>query len=123
MLWSGSTVTVRHPGTDPSTRDEAPPRSPPPPATALKVAVVAERDQRLPDGRVDVATGQPRGPERGGHGLEQHRADLDRSARGGVDGGKLGVVAESRAGHIEIGDGSLDDRSRRIEFGDVSDRD
>ena len=88
-----------------------------------EVAVVAERDQRLPDGRIDVAVGQPRGAQRDRHRLEQHRPDVDRRARRRVDRRQLGVVAESRARPVEVGDDPLDDGRRRGEGAGVSDRD
>ncbi len=50
----------------------------------VEVAVIAERDQRAPHRRVDVAAGQPRRPQRTAHRVEQDRPDPDRRSGGRV---------------------------------------
>ncbi len=50
------------------------------------LAAVAERDQRLADGRVDVAARQARGPQRGVDRVDQQCADVHTRPARGIDG-------------------------------------
>ena len=87
------------------------------------VAVVSERHQRLADGGIDVAVGQPRRAQRRRDRLDQQRADGDGLAVGGVDHRQLGVVAEARAGEVERLDDLGDRRSGGRHPPQVSDPD
>ena len=66
-----------------------------------QVTVVAERDQRLAQGRVDVAVGQLGGAHGGGDRLESSGPTAHRAAGGAVERRQLGVVAKARAGPVE----------------------
>jgi hypothetical protein len=77
-----------------------------------EVAVIAESDQRLADGWVDVAIGQPSGAQSRRHGVEQQLAHTNRGAI--AEHVHLRVRTEARACSVERVDHVLDRAARAL---------
>ena len=88
----------------------------------VEIAVVAERDQRLSNGRVDVPVGHPGRPQRGLDRVQQQRAHPHRGSRRRIQRGELGIFSKARARLVEPRDDPLDGRTGLLERGGIGHR-